>query len=158
MRSSDGSTLPDGLQVCLDESCQPVDSGIASTVLVALAAPSGSQVFFTDLAPGSYSVSLRTAQGVTVDSTRVTLVAGESRAVTLIYRVVPTPVSTRTVPVAPSPTPTSAGMVSALPNTGSGPAGPGHGGGWVPALIVALALAATAGAGFALGSRRSRTG
>lgn len=170
VRSSDGSTLPDGLQVCLDETCQPVDSGIASTVLVALAAPSGSQVFFADLAPGSYTVSLRTADGITVDMANVTLVAGESGAITLVYRVLPTstattattPVTTATATstatVAPSPTaaPTNAAMVSALPNTGSGPAGPDHGGNRGPGLMLALVLAATIGAGFALRPRRAR--
>ncbi|HWK81582.1 MAG TPA: hypothetical protein VNP95_12475, partial [Thermomicrobiales bacterium] len=165
VRSSDGSTLPDGLQVCLDETCQPVDSGIASTVLVALAAPSGSQVFFADLAPGSYTVSLRTADGITVDRANVTLVAGESGAITLVYRVLPTstattPVTTvtSTATVAPSPTaaPTNAAMVSALPNTGSGPAGPDHGGNRVPGLMLALVLAATIAAGFALRPRRAR--
>ncbi|MGC4106580.1 MAG: hypothetical protein QM753_09575 [Thermomicrobiales bacterium] len=161
VRSSDGSTLPDGLQVCVDDTCLPVDSGTASTVVMALAAPSGSQIFFSDLAPGSYTVTLRTAESLTVDSASVALEAGESGAVTLTYRVTPTPTSTpataATVTLVPSPavTPTVAGVVSALPNTGAGPADPGYDGGWQLSLM--LVLTATVGAASALRSRRSRT-
>jgi hypothetical protein len=76
--TEDGSPIPDNTIVCLDLDCRNLDE-----VMTGAAAPSGTTVTFTDLAPGQHLVSVTVAGSLAASQT-VTVAAGAVTEVTIV--------------------------------------------------------------------------
>jgi hypothetical protein len=114
--TADGSDIPDGTTICADDDCQDLDA-IAS--LIAFAAPSGSQVSFGNLSPGTRQL-IALVNGETVYAAAIEIVSGETIDVTIVLQAgdpasPPAPNPT-TGPAYPEPT---AMPVTTLPSTGT---------------------------------------
>ena len=105
--TSNGSPIPDDTEVCVADQCQSLDD------IAAAAAPSGTSATFSDLAAGSYPLTVL-IDGVQVYADTITIAADETIEVTVVL---PQGAATPS-PVDPGETP--APPVISLPSTGSG--------------------------------------
>jgi hypothetical protein len=115
VETSDGSPLPDGLSACLDETCQPLGA-IAGRQVRALQLPSGSGVSFSNVDPGTATVSVRSAEHQVLAAQQTNVIAGEQTTVHLVIQATPLP-PTATPTSGPTATPVP---INSLPSTGSG--------------------------------------
>jgi len=167
IQTSDGSDLPDGLSVCVEDDCQsiaPVGFSGATRGLRAAVVPSGVEVTFTDLTLGEHEVTLRDSGHQVLASQNVMIEAETTTQALLILQVETTPTATTRATVtvtsrASTQTPTTATssatetststvVTASLPNTGAG------GGNSSAAIAVLLAVLALILTGAALAVRR----
>ena len=107
---SNGSPIPDDTEVCLAGQCQSLDD------IAAAAAPSGTSATFSDLAAGSYPLTVL-IDGVEVYAETLTIAADETVEVTVVLpqgAATPSPVDPTEGPVGGPP------PVTSLPSTGAG--------------------------------------
>ena len=108
--TSDGSPIPDDTEVCVGEQCQSLDA------IAAASAPSGTSATFSDLAVGSYPLTVLIDR-VQFYTDSITVVANETANVTVVLpqgAATPSPVDPDEGPVDGPP------PVTSLPSTGAG--------------------------------------
>ncbi|MGC4106571.1 MAG: hypothetical protein QM753_09530 [Thermomicrobiales bacterium] len=144
----DGSDLPEGLRVCLDDDCQPVGV-LASLDRAMLRLPSGSGVIFADVSLGQHRVRVLDARGAVLAERMVTVDFDEPITLDLVLGRQPVPSMTPTV----SPAATSA-PVSSLPNTGGDASGGSGMATWLMVTATLLLIASLGLQGWRIARRR----
>jgi hypothetical protein len=128
--TSDGGDVPDTTQICVGDVCHTVGASVSS------AAVSPTTLTFTDLAPGTYPVTVTNDAPYADAASTVTVTAGETAQITITLEAVVAPTTVATQPGNATPVTT----VTVAPTQGSGgsaeiptsPPANGGGGGVVP--------------------------
>jgi hypothetical protein len=108
--TSDGGDVPDTTQVCVGSACQTVGAGASA------AAVSPKTLTFSDLAPGTYPVTVTNDAPYADAASTVTVTAGETARITITLEAVAAPTTVATEPGNATPVTT----VTVMPTQGSG--------------------------------------